>query len=102
MKEVESLRQVQWYAIHNGNTATTEKTFASFTFQQGPPAPALACNGVGIVCWFTVFDLNNNGTISQTEFEICANALDTDSDGVISDNQSETVSTYQEKQGASR
>lgn len=73
-----------------------EKVVTNYTLLANLTPPP-ACPGAVKVCWIRVFDLNDDGIITQAEFNMVVTPLDTDLDGMISDDQIENTTTYQEK-----
>lgn len=73
-----------------------EKVLDNYTLLTSTSTPA-ACPGAVKVCWIRVVDQNDDGVISPAEFNAIVNALDTDLDGQISDDQADNTTTYQEK-----
>jgi hypothetical protein len=79
---------------------TQEKNVLHYTNQVARPGlPADGtCANQGKVCWFRVTDLNGDGVVTNADFTIRANQLDTDSDGIISDNQADLqLNIYEER-----
>lgn len=94
-------QQTTRYAVFNLGTTTGEKVFSNYTVQVPVPA-ASRCPGTDRVCWIRLTDRNGDGVINVADFTIIVNELDTDSDGVISDDQNEDHISYEEKAPGTR
>jgi hypothetical protein len=100
-KSIEDKKQTVLYFVFNAaQPVTQEKNILHYTNQPtrpGVPADG-SCPGQGKVCWFRVTDLNGDGLVTSADFNIRANQLDTDSDGIISDNQADAqLNIYEER-----
>ena len=101
VKPVEDKKQtVLYYVFSAAGTPAQEKIVSQYTTQTTRPgAPADgACAGAAEVCWLRVTDLNGDGVVNNADFTIRVNQLDTDSDGIISDNQADAqLNIYEER-----